>query len=114
MSESTPKPAVSNRASLARPSDLTSGSSSRLGGGEGGVHSHGTDRELPPVMHVAFHGGETVELLKDQKYADRVVVRAGERGKAICPSSQAASWVVLFPRLGSKTRVVPEWLLKQV
>lgn len=77
-------------------------------------HSPGTDRDLPPVMKIAFQGGDTVELLKDQFYADRVVVRAGERGKAMQPSSQAASWVVLFPRKGPKTRVVPEWLLRKV
>jgi hypothetical protein len=110
------EPALSNPASLALPSDLegSSGHARAALTEDGSLRSPGTERELPEVMHVAFHGGETVELLKDQKYADRVVVRAGERGKAISPSSQAASWVVLFSRLGAKTRVVPEWLLKKV
>lgn len=110
------QPAISNPASCARPSDLE-GSCAHARAAlreDGGLRSPGAQRELPEVMHVAFHGGESVELLQDQKYADRVVIRAGEKGRAIAPSSQAASWVVLFPRLGSKTRVVPEWLLKKI
>ena len=110
------QPAISNPASCARPSDLegSSGHARSALTDDGGLRSPGVERDLPEVMHVAFHGGESVELLKDQKYADRVVIRAGEKGKAIAPSSQAASWIVLFPRLGSKTRVVPEWLLKKL
>jgi len=78
-------------------------------------HAAHPDRELPPVYTLQFRGGELVELTKDQRYADQVVIRAGERGKTLHPSSQAASWVVLFPRISSsKPYVVPEWLLSRV
>ena len=65
-------------------------------------------------MAMRLHGGETIELVEDQIYADRVVIRAGERGRALYPSSQAASWVVHFSRVGPKFRVVPEPLLREV
>ena len=68
-------------------------------------------RDLPPPMKSAFHGGERVKLLKDQSCSDRVVIRKGELGTALYPSSQAASWVVHFPRVGAKLRVIPEALL---
>lgn len=69
-------------------------------------------RRLPPPMKLQFKGGMIVELLEDQRFADDVVIRKGERGQTICPSSQAASWTVLFARVSSKPRVVSEWLIK--
>ena len=59
-----------------------------------------------------LHGGEIVTLREDQIFFDKVVIRAGERGKALYPSSQAAAWVVHFPRVGPKFRVIPEPLLE--
>lgn len=79
-----------------------------------GAHRELVRPDLPPPMKIAFRGGELVELTKDQHYADLVVIRAGERGKTICPSSQAAHWSVLFPRIGPEPRVVPEWRLRRV
>ena len=38
----------------------------------------------------------------------------GEKGRAMHPSSQAAAWVVLFPRVGKRLRVIPEPLLRIV
>ena len=73
----------------------------------------GLDRHLPPPFAVAYHGGETVTLAQDQLYADRVMIRKGERGRVMYPSSQAAAWVVHFPRIGPKYRVVPEPLLSR-
>ncbi|MEZ6186424.1 MAG: hypothetical protein R3F62_15620 [Planctomycetota bacterium] len=118
----TQKPATSNVSSLATPSDLggrpgetSSSAAAATGGAAGGVHAPELERELPPPYALRFKGGEAVELTKDQRYADQVVIRAGERGKTLHPSSQAASWVVLFPRIsGSKPYVVPEWLLSKV
>ncbi len=69
---------------------------------------------LPEPMKLAFAGGMRVELAEDQRYADDLVVRAGERGRTICPSSQAAAWVVHFPRVTRKHRVVPERLLRLI
>ncbi|RMG14886.1 MAG: hypothetical protein D6731_09515 [Planctomycetota bacterium] len=71
--------------------------------------------DLPDCMRLRLHGGERVRLLADQVFADKTVVRAGEQGVALYPSSQAASWVVRFtPRLGPKLRVVPERLLEVI
>lgn len=103
-----------------RPSDLSGSPVAAAATDPSGAHARGpaldeaVRPELPAPMRIAFKGGELVELTKDQHYADLVVVRAGERGKTICPSSQAAHWVVLFPRIGSETRVVPEWRLRRV
>ena len=72
----------------------------------------GRVRELPPVMRIAFEPGQLVELREDQVFSDRVVIRRGERGKTMYPSSQAAAWVVSFPRVGPKLRVIPEHLLQ--
>lgn len=71
-------------------------------------------RDLPHPMKLRLHGGERVRLLETQVYYDKVVIRAGELGRALHPSSQAASWVVHFPRVGPKPRVVPEPLLELV
>jgi hypothetical protein len=71
----------------------------------------GAARGLPAPSHVSFRGGEKVRLKKTQEYADGTV-QAGEVGMTMNPSSQAACWVVLFPKAGS--RVVPEWLLERV
>lgn len=60
-------------------------------------HTEGRRRPLPPPMHLDLSGGEAVELAEDQVFADRVVVKAGEKGLALYPSSQAAAWVVRFP-----------------
>ena len=120
MSSERHKPATSNVNSLATPSDLggkpgAAVASTRAKRADGEAHAGHTDRELPPVYTLQFRGGELVELTKDQRYADQVVIRAGERGKTLHPSSQAASWVVLFPRISSsKPYVVPEWLLSRV
>ncbi len=74
----------------------------------------GLDRTLPAPMAMRLAGGETVTLRQDQIFYDKVVIRAGERGKALYPSSQAASWVVHFPRVGPKFRVIPEPLLEAI
>lgn len=105
-------------AGFTRPSDVGAQTAREAASHEPAVSgAHGRDEpvrpDLPPPMQIAFRGGELVELTKDQHYADLVVVRAGERGKTICPSSQAAHWVVLFPRIGPETRVVPEWRLRR-
>ena len=107
-------------AGFTRPSDVAgartadAGDPARSGGSAASATQEPVRPELPAPMKIAFRGGELVELTKDQHYADLVVVRAGERGKTICPSSQAAHWVVLFPRIGPETRVVPEWRLRRV
>ena len=114
------KPATSNVNSLATPSDLGDKPSADAAApaavaGDGAALSMTEVRDLPKPYSIEFHGGELVELTKDQRYADQVVIRAGERGKTLHPSSQAASWVVLFPRISSsKPYVVPEWLLSRV
>ena len=114
------KPATSNVNSLATPSDLgdkpSGGTAAPAATAPGGSATSLTEvRDLPPPYTIGFRGGELVELTKDQRYADQVVIRAGERGKTLHPSSQAASWVVLFPRISSsKPYVVPEWLLSRV
>ncbi|MBL4845722.1 MAG: hypothetical protein JKY65_09360 [Planctomycetes bacterium] len=108
-----------NPASLARPSDLIPSQSVAAPRGGGGTdllvsHTHGRARDLPSPMGMRLHGGETVELLEDQVFSDKVVIPAGEKGRAMHPSSQAAAWVVLFPRVGKKLRVIPEPLLQIV
>lgn len=114
------KPATSNVNSLATPSDLGERPSAgdatvATAARASGAASRDEVRHLPPPYTIEFRGGELVELTKDQRYADQVVIRAGERGKTLHPSSQAASWVVLFPRISSsKPYVVPEWLLSRV
>jgi hypothetical protein len=73
------------------------------------------ERALPAPVHIWLKGGERVRLKKTQEYADGVVVREGEIGTTVNPSSQAASWVVSFPKAGAgKLRVVPQWDLERV
>ena len=71
-------------------------------------------RELPAPMSMKLQAGSEVELQDDQVFADRVVIRRGEKGRILYPSNQAASWVVHFRRVGPKFRVVPEPLLRVV
>lgn len=106
---------------IAKPSDLLSTAQSPRGevsGSSAGSAPAATSTplraDLPPVMALELHGGEAIKLKADQVFADRVVIRAGEKGRAMYPSSQAASWVVLFPRVGAKLRVIPEHLLELV
>ena len=75
---------------------------------------HMVDRDLPEPMHMRLSGGETVRLRETQIFYDKVVIRSGEVGRALYPSSQAAAWVVHFPRVGPKFRVIPEPLLEVV
>ena len=107
-----------NPASLARPSDLIPSQSVAAARGPGGdllvSRTVGRGRDLPAPMDMRLHGGETVELIEDQVFADKVVIPAGEKGRAMHPSSQAAAWVILFPRVGKKLRVIPEPLLRVV
>jgi hypothetical protein len=80
-----------------------------------GYTDPGTERGLPAPVSIWLQGGERVRLKKTQEYADGVVVREGEIGTTVNPSSQAASWVVSFPKVaGSKLRVVPQWDLERV
>lgn len=103
---------------LARPSDLVPSAPAPRPSGAGSdlllSHTHGRGREMPVPMAMRLHGGETVELLEDQVFADKVVIPAGERGVVMHPSSQAAAWVVRFRRVGKKLRVIPEPLLRVV
>lgn len=108
---------------ISKVSDLAStGWSGRPGeappsGAEGGEAPHGAhmvDRDLPEPMHMRLSGGETVRLRETQVFYDKVVIRSGEVGRALYPSSQAAAWVVHFPRVGPKFRVIPEPLLEVV
>ena len=75
----------------------------------------GTQRGLPaPSVHTLV-GGERVRLKRAQTYADGVVIREGEEGVTLNPSSQAAHWCVRFPKAGGgKPRVVPEWQLQRL
>jgi hypothetical protein len=75
---------------------------------------HMVDRDLPDPMHMRLSGGETVRLRETQVFFDKVVIRSGEVGRALYPSSQAAAWVVHFARVGPKFRVIPEPLLEVV
>jgi hypothetical protein len=110
---SEPNPTIAKPSDLVRPAAAPRSAApvSRAVVTTGGGAALAT-RPLPAPMHLDLGGGEIVELTEDQVFADRVVVRAGERGTALYPSSQAASWVVRFPRVGSKLRVVPERLLR--
>lgn len=111
MSQRNPK------AAIAKPSDLETtapGERPAPGTAVAEDETRTIRPELPPVMALDLQGGETIELTEDQVFADRVVVRAGERGRALYPSSQAACWVVHFPRVGSKFRIIPERLLREV
>jgi hypothetical protein len=106
--------ASTNVSALAKPSELRPAAVAQQA--PAGERAHATDPhrgDLPPPMRIAFHGGEDVQLLQDQLYADKVLVRRGERGRVMHPSSQAASWVVWFPMVGEKYRVVPERLLQK-
>ena len=105
---------------LAKPSDL-GGASAAAAEAEPASAASGEQarsperqRELPPPMALELQGGEDVKLLEDQVFADKVVIRRGERGRALYPSSQAACWVVHFKRVGPKLRVIPERLLQVV
>ncbi len=107
----------SSNPAIAKPSDLGQRPAEALAAQPGASAAGGSAvaerrRDLPPPMRLDLHGGERVELVDDQVFADRVVVRAGERGIAMYPSSQAASWVVHFDRVGPKLRVIPERLLR--
>lgn len=107
-----------NNPAIARPSDLVPSQPAPRPTGAGAdlllSHAHGRARPLPAPMQMRLHGGETVELIEDQVFADKVVIPAGEKGMALQPSSQAAAWVVRFPRVGKKLRVIPEPLLRVV
>jgi hypothetical protein len=104
--------ATTNATSITKPSELRppSAAAPAAPGAPRAMCPH-LDRDLPPPIKIAFGGGDQVTLLEDQLYADKVLVRKGERGRVMYPSSQAASWVVHFPRVGAKYRVVPERLL---
>lgn len=101
---------------LAKPSDLAARRAGPVApearGGD--ATAVAPERVLPSPMRFDLNGGELVELVEDQVFADRVVVRAGERGVTLFPSSQAAAWVVRFPRVGRKERVIPERLLRVI
>lgn len=71
------------------------------------------NRDLPTPSHRAFHGGETVKITKTLKFEDDFVLEQGSQGMAMHPGSQAATWVVFFPKLKTR-RVVPEWDLEVV
>jgi hypothetical protein len=114
-----------NPAALAHPSDLADSvpgsreALSGLGPRDAAVLNAGLSAGrarvgLPAPMRMRLHGGEDIELAEDQIFADKVVVRAGERGRVLYPSSQAASWVVHFSRVGAKLRVLPECLLREI
>lgn len=107
--------ASTNVASLAKPSELrTPAAPAPAAAAAPQARSLPIEREVPPPMKLAFRGGDQVTLLEDQLYADRVLVRKGERGRVMHPSSQAAAWVVHFPRINAKYRVVSERLLARV
>lgn len=106
--------AITNVSALAKPSDVMPAAPAPSA--PAGARAHAADPhrgDLPAPMRIAFHGGEEVQLMQDQLYADKVLVRRGERGRVMHPSSQAASWVVWFPMVGEKYRVVPERLLQK-
>lgn len=106
--------ASTNVTALARPSELRPAAAVATAPAADRAHAGDPHRALPPVIKTAFRGGEDVQLGADQLYADKVLVRRGERGRVMFPSSQAASWVVWFPMMGEKYRVVPERLLARV
>ena len=105
--------AITNVSALAKPSELRPAAPAPVAADD---RAHAVDphrADLPAPMRIAFRGGEEVQLMADQLYADKVLVRRGERGKVMHPSSQAAAWVVWFPMVGEKYRVVPERLLQK-
>jgi hypothetical protein len=104
--------AITNASALTKPSDMRVPASERPAPSAPTAKSEPLDRHVPPPMRIAFAPGDSVQLAEDQRYADKVLVRRGERGKVMHPSSQAASWVVWFPMMGPKHRVVPERLLR--
>jgi hypothetical protein len=108
--------AITNVSALAKPSELAPAApAGATATAVAHAHTPGVDRKnLPPVIRAVYHGGEKVQLQQDQLYADKVLIRRGETGRIMHPSSQAAAWVVLFPMVGSKLRVVPEHLLARV
>lgn len=110
--------AITNVSALAKPSELQPAGASSNGTAvtttTARAHAADPHRPLPPPLRSPFRGGEEVQLLQDQLYADKVLVRRGERGRIMYQSSQAASWVVWFPMMGDKYRVVPEKLLQRV
>ncbi|MCO5171623.1 MAG: hypothetical protein M9894_35415 [Planctomycetes bacterium] len=110
--------ASTNVSALAKPSELRpaapAGGGAAVAEADDRAHAADPHRPLPPVIRSAFRGGEDVQLTQDQLYADKVLVRRGERGRIMHQSSQAAAWVVWFPMMGDKLRVVPEQLLQRV
>lgn len=70
-------------------------------------------RKLPPPMRHALHGGEKVKVKARQEYYDGFIAEVGDEGLAMHPGSQAATWVVLFPKARTR-RVVPEWDLEVI
>lgn len=74
----------------------------------------GEGRALPPPMKMHLREGSHVKLKDDQAFADGVRIYRGEGGRILYPSSQAAAWVVRFPRVGPKLRVVAESLLEPI
>ena len=105
--------AITNASALTKPSELQPAPAPAPDARPDQAHAPSLDRALPPPMRIAFGPGDAVQLAEDQRYADRALVRKGERGKVMHPSSQAASWVVWFPMMGPKYRVVPEGLLSR-
>lgn len=106
--------AITNASALTKPSDMRAPSGARASAPTAPLaKSPPLDRHVPPCMKIAFAPGDAVQLAEDQRYADKVLVRRGERGRVMHPSSQAASWVVSFPMMGPKLRVVPERLLRR-
>ncbi|MBX3467849.1 MAG: hypothetical protein KF878_13275 [Planctomycetes bacterium] len=109
--------ASTNVSALAKPSELRpapAGGATAVAAPDDRAHAADPHRPLPPVIRSVYRGGEQVQLTQDQLYADKVLVRRGERGRIMHQSSQAAAWVVWFPMMGDKLRVVPERLLQQV
>lgn len=108
--------AITNVSALAKPSELHPAGSSNGAAVASPERAHAADphRPLPAPLSSPFRGGEDVQLMQDQLYADKVLVRRGERGRIMHQSSQAASWVVWFPMMGDKYRVVPEKLLQRL
>ncbi len=46
--------------------------------------------------------GAVVRISRDQRFADGTTIAAGERGRILYHSSQAACWIVLFPERGTR------------
>lgn len=69
------------------------------------------DRELPPPLVSKMQGGETVKLKIDLTFEDDLTLARGAKGVALHPGSQAATWVVFFPKQKTR-RVCPEWQLE--